>query len=353
MGPYREEFVKRLLATPEVQVTIRTGDRYFGNRVNTPREDLGIQGHPRLRNCFLFGQRALFQLGATIPTVQSDAAVIEFNPRILNSWLVLLLRRLIRKPTALWGHLYSRSGRGSATNLIRRLMARLAHTLIVYTYEDASHATEWLPPARIAVAPNALYSAETLLGTEGQERHTDVICIGRLTADKKPHLALAGFSHAKEQEWLPTEATLHLVGPGSNDAYEAGLVAAARRRGDVILHGPVTDLSVLRSLFDQSLVAVSPGYAGLNVTQALSFGVPIIVAEGEPHAPEISLLHRGTGSFFPSDDAVALGVALGDIFAKSDEWTARRPLIQQETLRCYSVEAMVAGFLRGAFCGVD
>ena len=63
----------------------------------------------------------------------------------------------------------------------------------------------------------------------------------------------------------------------------------------------------LKYIYANIIAAVSPGYVGLSAIQALGNGIPILVADDEPHAPEIEVCVEGkTALFFTSGNPEAL-----------------------------------------------
>ena len=51
----------------------------------------------------------------------------------------------------------------------------------------------------------------------------------------------------------------------------------------------------LRQFYSKAFCSASPAFAGLGLTQSLGFGVPMVVADDEPHSPEIELESTGAG----------------------------------------------------------
>ena len=79
--------------------------------------------------------------------------------------------------------------------------------------------------------------------------------------------------------------------------------------------GAVYDLPTLRRLYARADVAVSIGGAGLNVTQALSLGVPVVAEHGNPDSsPEIEAVVDGeTGRLYRSGDPASLRQVLEEL----------------------------------------
>jgi len=91
---------------------------------------------------------------------------------------------------------------------------------------------------------------------------------------------------------------------------------------------------------------VSPGYVGLSLIQSLGFGVPMLIARDEPHAPEVEAAVEGENSFmFESDSVSALAELLVTMADDRASWLARRPALAESARRTYSIENMVRSFV--------
>ncbi len=339
VGDYRYEFVRHLRLPQPVSFEILAGERYFGDRVRTDFAGLGIG--PPVANHFMLGERLLWQRGVIRPAVAADVAVVELNPRILNSWAVALLRRMTGRRTIVWGHLYSRSGEASRTNDLRLLLMKLAGSALMYTSCDSADLSERAPNLKVGVCANSLYDRDQIVARGISTKATDAVFVGRLSPDKRPRLVLEAWRNIEQ----PT-AKLHVVGDGPERAElerEFGDLVAT---GNAVFHGHVSDIDRLRNLFHSAVFSVIPGFAGLALTQSLSFGVPCLVADDEPHAPEICAMKPGfNGDYFPARDSDALANAMQLYFDQREMWAQRADAIASECAAEYSTEAMVTGLM--------
>lgn len=341
IGDYRRRFLRCVRsAIPGLEVI--TGDAHL-ERSFEAGKDIGIPVH-RVSNLFFLGRRLLWQQSVLDPCVAADACVIEHNPRSLTAWAVSLRRRAAGKRTVAWGHVESRGGHKPVIGLVRHLQRKLCGVALYYSDDERATALARYGKSPIAfVAPNALYG-------RGEWRKPpdcvarDFIVIGRLSADKKPEVALRAFLAAK----LPTESELHVVGHGP---MRAGLEDIARRSGRKInFHGHVSDPEVLARLFHGSIAAISPGYVGLSIVQSTYFGCPMIYSRREPHAPEIALAEEGF-------NAIAVEYCEPECFARAMECAVqvfvepsrRFEIAAQSVARC-NAEDMAAGFIAAVEC---
>jgi glycosyltransferase involved in cell wall biosynthesis len=337
---YREAVVGGLRRSLRARLLVVTGESGFEPTVRLSRADAETIV---VRNVYLARRRMLWQRGSIRRAVRADVSVVDLNPRVLSTWVILVVRRTLRRPTLAWGHAWSRSGRRSWTERLRSPMRRLASDIVVYTHAEADQLAPRMRGKRIHAAPNGLYSERCAIPQTDLRQARDVICVGRLVAAKKPRLLVAAFARAVPR--LPADTRLVFVGDGEllplleDDARELGVEDRVR------FVGHVSEFDELRSFYWNSLVSVSPGYAGLSLIQSHWFGVPMIVARDEPHAPEIEAAVEGENVLFvESNSRDALGDAIVGVYETSAVWLARGPSIAASCVERYAVESTVRSF---------
>ena len=287
-----------------------------------------------------FGGRAFLQIGGWLPATRAHTTVIDLNPRSLSAWLILLARKVARRRTLVWGHVYPRGGAGSKTAELRLLMRRIASGTISYTFTDRDKAIADLPCQRVWVATNALYKSAAIIPRASCGPLTDVLYVGRFEAAKKVDLLVEGFLRFSA---LRPGARLVLIGDGSKRAELREQVRSAGAEGKVLFGGWIEGAERLREMYALAFCSVSPGFAGLGLTQSLGFGVPVLVAQDEPHSPEIELATQCQVRFFKSNSPDSLSEAL------EDAWRTRSdvPILADSryVAEHYSAESMSRGLI--------
>lgn len=286
------------------------------------------------------GGKVFFQFGGWGRALNADVLVVDLNPRSISAWLLLIVRRLGHRRTLVWGHLHPRAGAGSRTARLRRLMRVLASGTISYTYADQTRAERELVGQPVYVAPNSLYRSSTLMPAteELASERCCMIYVGRLEPEKKPTLLLDAL--AKMRATQP-EVKLLLVGTGSQESALRARSVELNIEAQVEFFGWVDDVDELRSLYARAFCSISPGFAGLGLTQSLGFGIPMLVSKNEPHSPEIELVRIGGVTFFESDDPDALAEAMRNAY--TDRGSVPMKDLVTQVQEFYSVEAMAKG----------
>jgi glycosyltransferase involved in cell wall biosynthesis len=294
-----------------------------------------------LKNRYIRGD-ILFQNIPWRRYVASECLLLDLNPRVPHIWMLLAVRRLLRRRTILWGHAWPRSGYQSRSEAIRRRMRALSSGVVTYTHSQAVELRKVQPALRVFVAPNALYLRSQMAFDCASERFR-VLYVGRLAKEKKPELLLEAFELCAPS--LP-QARLTFVGDGPLMAKLESRIAASPLRNRIEVLGHVSHVEALRSLYREAVVSVSPGCVGLSATQSFGFGVPMLISPNEPHGPEIEAAHTDENCVhFETDNAEALGAALKDVWRNKSLWAQRGPGISAACAAAYSIERMVGGLI--------
>jgi glycosyltransferase involved in cell wall biosynthesis len=337
---YRTSFFESLSRMLGQQLLIVSGDEDFALDL----EHVDRVPHAHARNRFLAGRRLLWQSGVLERALDARVAVLVLNPRVLSTWIVVALRRLKRRRTILWGHAWPRHGMRSRTDRLRGVMRGLAGAVIVYTETEARQLRDYSDSLEVVAAPNALYSRRELDPSPPPDTSTDFVFVGRLNRSKKPDLLLDAFRRAQPD--LDRDVRLVFVGDGP---LRVQLETTARHLGlsdRVIVCGQISAIDDLRRIYARAIASVSPGYAGLSLIQSLGFGVPMLIAREEPHAPEIEAAVEGENAwYFPSNSPEALASTLISVAKERDDWLSRRPAIAAPIRDKYCIETMVASFV--------
>lgn len=201
---------------------------------------------------------------------------------------------------------------------LRAAFYRLAHGHLFYGERAREQGIRrGLDPERIRVVFNSIY-AEAQTGPVSRRTRPDgrpvLIFSSRLT----PRHRLDVLAEAMEGMDGHLRPRLVVVGDGSERPRLERLFA--EKDLDAEFLGPVYDHSRLRELYSEADLAVIVGGAGLNVVQALGFGVPVLAEGGNrDSSPEIEAVTDGeTGVFFASGDPASLRAGLQELLEAPD-----------------------------------
>ena len=343
MPDYRVALFTLLRAGDDVPLDLIVGGEHFDPTVRTSDDPVVTR---RIANRWMLRRRMLAQPAAVAPAVRARTTVLEFNPRIVTTWVIAGIRRILRRPTVVWGHAEGQGGSSPTAARLRHWQARLAGTLVVYTEQSAERAERRYPGVDVVAAPNGIYrSADAAAVRNDGDLGTAFVSCGRLVESKGVEALLEAFILATDRG-LGAEATLEFIGSGS-------LEDALRQRADaagiaerVRFHGAIDalDIDALQSVFDRAVASVSAGYVGLNVVQSMWFGVPMVTVRDAPHSPEFDAISDGRNGVLVDDGSTAgLANALCTVWDDRDVWLERRSTIATDARDRHSVETTVAG----------
>lgn len=244
-----------------------------------------------------------YQIGLTrwLEEWNPDALIVEANFRYLSTPAAITWMRRRGRPIIGWG-LGAPPG---ALGWLRQRFLRRFDGLIAYSRRGAEqYAACGIPVDKIFVAPNAVSRAPA----ESQPTRADsfvsrpmVLFVGRLQARKCIPALLKACAEMPEQ----IKPRLVIVGDGpeldalktlSQSLYPATEFVGAKHGPDLVPYFRAADLFVL------------PGTGGLAVQEAMSYGLPVIVARGD--GTQDDLVRPANGWQIPPDDDTALTAAL-------------------------------------------
>ncbi len=335
---YRNLFYERLKDILKDRFELYAGNESFEASIKTQSKL-----YKEVNNHFLLKRKFLFQTKIWHLLFKNDVVVLEMNPRILSNWLFLIIRKILSKPTVLWGHAWPRNGKQAKSDILRHWMRKLGDKIIVYTHRQKKELQEKMPDKNIVAAPNALLKSESMVSKPNTSAK-NLIYIGRLVAAKKVFFLVKAFHHALDL--IPEDAKLIIVGDGEEKENIQQYINKHNLAKRIQLLGHISYYNTLKELYHEALFSVSPGYVGLSIIQSLGFGVPMLISKDENHSPEIEAVREGENAlFFKTDDMDDFAQKLQSIYQSREEWLKKREKIVDFCQKNYSVEAMAETFI--------
>lgn len=316
-----------------------------------PRRKEAIESQPSLQNGRLEKAKNLHILGGSayflwqyglirwLEGWQPEALVMEANPRYLSTKQAVYWMHRQNHPVIGWGLGAPRSS-GWQGSSWKRFLNRF-DALIAYSWRGAEeYARLGYDQERIFVAINAVTPRPTHPPPERPPfeglRQVTVLYVGRLQPRKQVDLLL------KACAALPTtiQPQVWIVGDGPSrqelEALADSIYPVARFWG--ARYGRELD-----ELFRAADLFVLPGTGGLAVQQAMSFGLPVIVAQAD--GTQTDLVRPENGWLLPSNDLAALtGVLYKALYDPSRLREMGKASFQ--LVDAINLEAMVESFAR-------
>ncbi len=241
-----------------------------------------------------------------------DALIVEANPRYPSNRKAVRWMQAHGRPVLGWG-LGAPAIQGYLSAFRRRGRDSFLLSLdglIAYSQRGAQEYRQLgFPPDRVFTAPNAVTRRPASPPPEralGYQDRPVLIFVGRLQSRKRIDLLLRACAAIPTQ----LQPRLWIVGEGpARTEFEA---LAKKTYPEAEFLGPHFG-SDLEALFSSADLFVLPGTGGLAVQQAMSYGLPVVVAEGD--GTQEDLVRPGNGWQIQSGDLSGLTEAIADAFS--------------------------------------
>jgi glycosyltransferase involved in cell wall biosynthesis len=316
---YRAPFFDLLASACDGGMSLFTGAPRPNEGITTASQ-LQVANYRLGQNVHLFGgnfylcyQRGLLDW---LEKENPDALIVDANPRILSTSSAMRWMHERDRPVIGWG-LGSPplSGPLAGFRQMRRLsFLREFDAMIAYSQRGADeYAHQGFPLDYLFVAHNAVSPAPTWQMPERPQTFGGQPCVlfvGRLQARKNLDLLLGACAEIQNVRLVivgdgPERGALEAL---AEEIYPSAEFVGAR-------HG-----AELKAYFAEADIFVLPGTGGLAVQEAMSYGLPVIVAQGD--GTQDDLVREGNGWQILPDDFEALVAAMKD--ALSDAARLRR-----------------------------
>ncbi|HET9914912.1 MAG TPA: glycosyltransferase family 4 protein [Anaerolineales bacterium] len=267
---------------------------------------------------------------------KADALIVEANPRYLSTPAAVRWMHAHGKPVIGWGLGAGTKGKGIGV----KGWAGFIHQfdgLIAYSQRGADeYAALDFPREKIFVAHNSVAHAPAfkLDHRSSTTGHFTILFVGRLQERKRVDHLLKACAQ------MESKPRLVIVGDGPEREKLQSLAQEIYPSAEFIgaKHG-----MELKPYFAEADLFVLPGTGGLAVQEAMSYGLPVIVAQGD--GTQDDLVRKGNGWQIPPDDFEALVSAMKE--ALSD--VARLRTMGEESYRIVkeeiNIEKMVETFV--------
>lgn len=287
---------------------------------------------------FLCWQRGLLKW---LEAADPQALVIEANPRYLSSRRAVQWMHTRGRPVLGWG-----LGAPPITGFLaslregeRRTFVNNLDGMVAYSRRGADEYQRLgIPEERVFTAPNAAAAApqqapparSDVLSNGGR-----VLFVGRLQERKRLDLLFRACAS------LPEGVQPEVIVVGDGPARQEFEQAAQAEYPRVTFTGDQRGQQ-LAELFRRADLFVLPGTGGLAVQQALGYGLPVIVAQGD--GTQADMVRPENGWLVPPGDLAALTQALHEALSNPTRLRAKGAASYQIASQEVNLEVMAAAF---------
>ena len=345
---YRGPFFDLLAARCERGLSVFAGDPRVAEAVGASAL-LKNATHRKASNHHLFGGRYYFcwqsNFISWLDRWQPDVLIVEANPRYLSTPSAVRWMRKRKRPVLAWGlgAPGTRTRSGGIDDVIhkwRQLFFNQFDGLIAYSSQGArEYAALGFPVERIFTATNAVAARPSgeipaRPGSFG-ERQPVVLYVGRLKTRKRIDLLLKACAGINT---LP-KPNLWIVGDGPDMEHLKKI--ALETYPDTQFWGALQG-EALSERYRAADLFVLPGTGGLAVQEAMSYGLPVIVAEAD--GTQADLVNTTNGWLIEAGNQGSLTSAIEDALGDSKRLRAKGKRAFQVVREKVNLEAMVSVF---------
>ena len=273
---------------------------------------------------------------------QPDVLIIEANPRYTSTRKAIRWMHSIDRPVIGWGlGAPPLSGFFSGWRVSSRVrFTKSLDAVVAYSNKGAEEYQELsYPQERIFVAVNAVVQAPQKPPPNRPpefEQNPVVLFVGRLQPRKRIDILIRACADLPES----IQPDLYIVGEGPSRAEYEGLAGRIYPKAEFLgaLFG-----DELEGYFDKTDLFVLPGTGGLAVQQAMSHGLPVIMAEGD--GTQDDLVRDVNGWQVLPGDQNALTNAMNTALSNPDQLRRMGTASYRIVLEEVNVDAMADVFI--------
>lgn len=290
-----------------------------------------------------------------------DVAILSWDAQYITLPLALLLGRVFRKPTILWGHGYSKR-RARFASLLRNALGRAATAVLVYDNATATSLVtrDGFSKRRVFCAQNALDEKaiaaarqwwldrpdklDRFRNANGLAPASTILFVSRLERENRVDLLLESLRLTRQV--LPS-AKLVIIGDGPERSALTAQAKILGVEGNTVFLGPVYNELELAPWMLSSTLLCYPRNMGLTILHAFAYGLPVVTGDClEEHGPEVHALVEGrNGLLFQDGNAADMSRKCLSILSS----TTLRGELSASALRQvnenWNLSIMIAGFL--------
>lgn len=308
---YRLPLFYLLNGNKQINYSFALGEINADNTLKSPENYSNDFKYIKLKNIYWNkSEKICWQLGIVRHFLfrRYDAAIAEFNPRIVTNIILFIISKMRKQHFIWWGQGVSRNNETFFNWIIRKFI--MLHSTLILLYDQETYfklINRGIPKEKLLVVLNSIDTLpiKRLKIKYDPNIRFRVLFVGRLMLRKKVDLLINAFN-----KWERKDYVLTIIGDGPELARLKGLAKSKY----IEFIGSLFSEETLAKYYNEAILCVSPGHIGLFAIQSIAYGVPLLVADHEPHAPEISALKNSEAvEFFQSDNDESLKGKIADL----------------------------------------
>lgn len=240
-----------------------------------------------------------------------DLLILPLHIGHLSTWLMLLLKFVIRKKVIVWGHgisvkRYLKEEVHPDWKI--KLMIRLSDGVWTYMPKEAMQWQKCFPHKPITALYNTISGAKEKVAYREKIKKSDRDAIKNKHGIKQPIIFI--FCARFEGEIRRTDLLEAVINKLPTTEYGFIIIGGGRNKPDFSIYsnvydfGAVYDENLKNELFSVADIYFQPGWVGLSIVEAMAYGLPIFTFKRSPdiyQCVEYSYIRPGFNGFTFSD----------------------------------------------------
>ena len=268
-----------------------------------------------------------------------DIIISLFDVRWINILLYLLIKKSSQQHI-LWGAWITNS---RIANHARAFFMKRADASVFYTYEALADFLDYGMAEQTMYVGNNTFDVGSRIKSFESPVKNRILFVGSLNKRKQNEVLLKAFANIKSQ--IPPGTLLTFIGEGSESESLRALTQQLELGPEVEFIGKINDPEQLKPYYQEAIVSVSFGQAGLSVLQSLGYGVPFLTKHNAISGGEKSNIKNNVNSVFCDDNQQSLEASLIKLCNDIDYARALGEAAFHYYSRYCTIENMTQGFL--------
>lgn len=359
---WRAPVFKRLCNVNDIDLKIFYGPDFAGSKVVSTKSTDGI--NVKKLSSYMLKMKAtngnismpvsyflFFNLIYTNPSI----VVAEGASNLINALQGFLYAKIFGKKFIWWslGKLKNNKNdiKRKRIDFLIRYIERKSDAIISYSSVGKEYFKSiGIPEEKIFVAVNVVDTDTKQKlrnnylernGTGSGKHDFRVLYVGAITKEKRLDMLIEGFNMFRHHH---PEASLDIVGDGPERIAQEKL-AAVSGSTNITFHGQLVDN--VHEFFINSDVFVLPGLGGLAVSEAMVFGLPVIVSVGD--GCEVDLVDESNGYRNPELDADMICKYLEELYSDPVKLSQMKAGSLAKIQNKYNINAYVGKILEAFY----
>jgi len=223
-----------------------------------------------------------------VKSLEYNVVIGMFDIKWINNILALYLKNKQTK-FIWWGIGY---GNNKFGNCLRNYLVRKSDAIILYSKRDFNNFISKIKEDKVFIANNTFDVGIAVQSYKYDKKY--LLFVGSINKRKQLDITLKAFKNIQNE--IPNDINFIIIGSGKEKENLYKFIKEQKLEERVIFKGGIEDNHLLEKYYQNAIVSISFGQAGLSVLQSFGYGVPFLTKYNAISGGEITnILHNING----------------------------------------------------------